>query len=88
MKYRIVKHSWHGAYIADNMYYYTIEERRFTIISALKRLFFVDNVWYEWLPIKDKKEPIHFNHYMDAYHCLLRLMSGDLVGDWKEEVVS
>jgi|GEM_PF-3688428 len=87
MKYRIVKHSWNGAYITDNMNYYTIEERKFSIISALRRVFLVDNSWDEWVPIKDKKEPIHFNAYMDAYHCFLRLISGEPVGDWKEEII-
>lgn len=88
INHRIVKHCWQGAYITDNMNYYTIEERKVTIISCLKKVFFVNKEWHEWLPIKDKKEPIHFNAYMDAYHCFLRLISGEPVGDWKEEIVS
>jgi hypothetical protein len=87
MRYRIVKHYWDGTYITDNMKYYTIQKRKVNIISVLKRLLFINDKWYEWVPIKDKKEPIHFNTHMDAYHCLLRVMSGEPVGDWKEEII-
>ena len=88
IKHRIVKHCWQGAYITDDMSYYTVEVRRVTIISLLKRLCFISNEWYDWFPIKDKREPIHFGSYIDAYHCFLRVISGEDVGDWKEEVVS
>ena len=87
MKHRIVKHCWQGAYITDDMNYYTIEKQCVTIISVFKRLLMLNNNWYEWLPLKDKKEPIHFNSYMDAYHCFMRVISGDNIGNWKEEVV-
>ena len=88
MKHRIVKHQWSGAYITDNMNYFTIERRSVNIMSILKRLFFVSNNWHDWVPLKDKREPIHFNTYMDAYHCFLRVISGEPVGNWKEEIVS
>lgn len=88
MKHRIVKHQWSGAYITDNMNYYTIEMKSVNIMSILKRLFFVNSTWHDWIPLKDKREPIHFNTYMDAYHCFLRVISGEPVGNWKEEIVS
>ena len=88
MKYRIVRHCWQGAYITDDMNYYTVEERGITIISAIKRLFQVNKTWYDWTPLKDSGRPIRFQTYMDAYHCVLRVMSGDGVGDWKEEIVT
>lgn len=87
MKHRIVKHCWQGAYITDDMNYYTIENKRVTIISLIKKILFVNKDWYEWTALKDKKEPIRFNSYMDAYHCFLRVISGDNIGDWKEEIV-
>jgi hypothetical protein len=70
------------------MNYFTIERRSVNIMSILKRLFFVSNNWHDWVPLKDKREPIHFNTYMDAYHCFLRVISGEPVGNWKEEIVS
>jgi hypothetical protein len=88
MKHRIVKHQWSGAYISDNMNYYTIEKQMVNAISIFKRLLLINNTWYDWVPLKDKKEPIHFNTYMDAYHCFIRVISGEPIGDWKEEIVS
>ena len=88
MRHRIIKHCWQGAYITDNMNYYTIERKQITIISALKKLLFINKYWYDWVPLKDKKEPIHFNTYMDAYHCFIRVISGEPIGDWKEIIVS
>jgi len=87
MNYRIIKHCWQGAYITDDMNYFTIEQKKVNIISIIKKLIRINNYWYEWYSVKDKKEPIRFNSYQDAYHCLLRLMSGDSVGNWQETIV-
>jgi hypothetical protein len=83
MKYRIIKHCWQGAYITDDMNYFTIEQQRVTIISCLKKIFLVSNTWHDWHTLKDNNNPIQFNAYMDAYHCVLRLMSGDGIGKKK-----
>jgi hypothetical protein len=87
MNYRIIKHQWQGAYISDYMYYYTIEHRQINFISVLKRLIFINKEWHEWNPVKDKREAIHFQHLQDARLCLMRLISGDSIGDWKETIV-
>jgi len=88
MKYRIIKHCWQGAYITDDMNYFTIEVKKITIISAIKKLLFINKNWHGWYPIKDSNKPIRFQSYMDAYHCILRIVSGDSVGTWKETIVS
>ena len=87
MRHRIIKHQWMGAYINDSMYYYTIEKRQITIISILKRLIFINYDWADWTPIKDKKEPIHFQELIDAENCFLRLISGEPIGNWKETII-
>lgn len=87
INYRIIRHQWMGAYINDSMYYYTIEKRQITIISVLKKLLFINKDWADWTPIKDKKEPIHFQELMDAENCFLRLINGESIGNWKETII-
>jgi hypothetical protein len=87
MKHRIIKHQWMGAYINDSMHYYTIEKRQINIISIFKRLIFINKDWADCTPIKDKREPIHFQELMDAENCFLRLISGESIGNWKETII-